>query len=397
MDFEGFFSCISDGIILTDTEGKIVYMNTAAKDLLKSEDNYRGRLFNEVCPLCNFVTGESFTAPIDEVLEAKKSLGFAKNVGLRLNGKEIYLSATISPVFENGALTGVSIILRDITRIRLLELQAEEASRVKGEFLANMSHEVRTPINGFLGMVELTLRTKLTRDQRENLISAKTCATDLLQIINDILDYSKLENHKMQVEKINLDLPALLDQVERVHSRVAKDKGVCFVKSDKHKLPSIIKGDPLRLRQILNNLLTNAIKFTESGAIALNCRKIERNGAPFLRFYVTDSGIGMDYAGMKKLFKAFSQVDGSTTRKFGGTGLGLRIVKELVGLMEGEVGVASNLGRGSLFYFTIPLIEGSDDEEIFTPQPTDKKDKLSFEKKDITSLLDMCKKRLGVK
>ena len=397
MDFEGFFSYISDGIILTDTAGKIVYMNAAAKELLQSEDNYRGRLFNDVCPLCNFVSGESFTAPIDDVLKTKKSLGFAKNVGLLQNGKEIYLSATISPVFENGALTGASIILRDITRIRLLELQAEEASRVKGEFLANMSHEIRTPINGFLGMVELTLRSKLTKDQRENLTSAKTCATDLLQIINDILDYSKLENHKMQVEKINLDLHALLDQVERVHSRVAKNKGVYFVKSDKRALPTTIKGDPLRLRQILNNLLTNAVKFTESGAIALNCRKTKRNGREFLRFCVTDSGIGMDFQGMQKLFKAFSQVDGSTTRKFGGTGLGLRIVKELVGLMEGNVGVASTLGKGSLFYFKIPLIEGSEDEEIFTPQPADKKDKLSFEKKDITSLLDMCKKRLGVK
>ncbi|MBR3623116.1 MAG: hypothetical protein IKN43_07200 [Selenomonadaceae bacterium] len=185
--------------------------------------------------------------------------------------------------------------------------------------------------------------------------------------------------------------------MERVHSRVAKNKGVYFVKSDKRALPTTIKGDPLRLRQILNNLLTNAVKFTESGAIALNCRKTKRNGREFLRFCVTDSGIGMDFQGMQKLFKAFSQVDGSTTRKFGGTGLGLRIVKELVGLMEGNVGVASTLGKGSLFYFTIPLIEGSEDEEIFTPQPADKKDKLSFEKKDITSLLDMCKKRLGVK
>ena len=403
MELDGFFGSLSDGFILTDIAANVVYMNSAAKTLLKVPENPVGVPFNEICSLVNLKTGEPFEPPIKRAIEKQKSMGLARNVGIKFKDKRIYLSATVSPVIEKGEVIGASIFLRDVTRIRELEIKVEESyakamegDRAKGEFLANMSHEIRTPINGFIGMVDLTLRSSLSNTQRENLLSAKTCANDLLQIINDILDYSKLENKKMAVESINLDLYEMLSMVERVHSRTAKNKGLHFIAADREGLPQFIKGDPLRLRQILNNLLTNALKFTEKGSVALSARLKQRNGKDYLAFAVWDTGLGIDMAGRAKLFKAFSQVDGSTTRKFGGTGLGLRIVKELVALMGGSIDVFSLPGKGSCFYFSIPYIEANFDEPEETEHTIKHSDKerLNIERKDITNLLEMCKKRL---
>lgn len=400
MELDGFFLSLSDGFILTDISMNVVYMNRAAKEILLAPKNVNGAPFKDVCKLINLNTDEPFDPHIERAVSEKKSFGLAKNIGVKHNNKYIYLSATISPVIENNEVIGASVFLRDVTRIRELELkleaayeQTKEASRAKGEFLANMSHEIRTPLNGVVGMIDLTLRSSLSNAQRENLLSAKTCANDLLQIINDILDYSKLENNKMTVESLNIDLYELLSTVERVHSRTAKNKGLFFVKADRTNLPQYIKGDPLRLRQILNNLLTNAIKFTAEGSIELSARLRERRNKKFLEFAVSDTGIGIDFNGRQKLFKAFSQVDGSTTRKYGGTGLGLRIVKELVALMDGFVEVSSVPKKGSCFYFCIPYIKANFDEELL-PRETPKKEMLSLGNKDISKLLQMCKNRL---
>ncbi|MCI7478119.1 MAG: ATP-binding protein [Selenomonadales bacterium] len=235
--------------------------------------------------------------------------------------------------------------------------EAEAASNTKTQFLANMSHEIRTPINGMCGMINLTLKTDLTDDQRENLNCAKQCSEDLLRIINDILDYAKLENGKMQIERIDLDLYELLDRVCSLHGQVAEGKGLFLKIPDILGLPHYIKGDPLRIRQILHNLLTNALKFTTSGGVTVECHVNETGVRRILEFTVTDTGIGMSEEDQKKLFKPFSQVDGSTTRRFGGTGLGLMIVKELVTAMGGEIAVKSKLGKGSSFIFWIPLAE----------------------------------------
>ena len=402
-DLDGFFSNLSDGFILTDTLMNVVYMNSAAKEILIAPNDANGAPFKDICKLINLNTDEPFDPHIETAINEKKSIGLAKNIGVKHNEKYTYLSATISPVIKNNEVIGASVFLRDVTRIRELELklesayeQTKEASRAKGEFLANMSHEIRTPLNGVVGMIDLTLRSSLSNAQRENLLSAKTCANDLLQIINDILDYSKLENKKMAVESINLDLYEMLSMVERVHSRTAKNKGLHFIAADREGLPQFIKGDPLRLRQILNNLLTNALKFTEKGSVALSARLKKRNGKDYLAFAVWDTGLGIDMAGRAKLFKAFSQVDGSTTRKFGGTGLGLRIVKELVALMGGNIDVSSVPGKGSCFYFYIPYIEANFDEPEERNSTIKRSDKesLKIERKDVSKLLEMCKKRL---
>ncbi|MDD6218536.1 MAG: ATP-binding protein [Selenomonadaceae bacterium] len=286
-------------------------------------------------------------------------------VAMRSNRSDdpIWLQVFLSQVWQNSnkqlVLSMIDISKRKLREIELnaARKEAEAASTTKTQFLANMSHEIRTPINGMCGMINLTLRTPLTDEQRENLNSAKQCSEDLLRIINDILDYAKLENGKMEIEKIGLNLYQLLDRVCKLHSQVAEGKGLKFNYPSIEGLPQFIKGDPLRIRQILHNLLTNAIKFTMKGSISVECRVTEQGMRRMLEFSVTDTGIGMSEEEQSKLFKPFSQVDGSTTRRFGGTGLGLMIVKELVSAMAGDIVVQSKPDYGSKFIFWIPLIK----------------------------------------
>ena len=285
--------------------------------------------------------------------------------------------------------------------------QAEEASRTKSQFLANMSHEIRTPINGMNGMIDLTLRTELTEEQRENLLSAKQCSEDLLRVINDILDFSKLECGKMEMERLDFDLPKTIRRVSKIHGKVARGKGLDFQDVHYCSLPHYVKGDPMRLRQILHNLLSNAIKFTSEGSISLKAEAGTENGQPVLKFTISDTGIGMSKEEQKKLFKPFSQVDGSTTRKFGGTGLGLMVVKELIQAMKGDISVTSEPGKGSTFNFWIPLEEAEGESEdscertvFINPkwQQAESKEEAKEEPvqddSDIASLLAYCEQKL---
>ena len=234
--------------------------------------------------------------------------------------------------------------------------RAEEMSQAKGEFLANMSHEIRTPMNGVIGTLQLLSDTELGPAQQEYVTTAHKSAHSLLTILNDILDLSKIEAGKLNIELIPLDLREIVSELVTLHAMTAEEKVIQLYADIDEQLPQVLIGDPTRIRQILANLISNALKFTEKGHVLIRIRVVssEGNNAD-IRMEVEDTGVGIQEEVIGKLFNEFTQADGSTTRKYGGTGLGLAIVKQLVEMMRGQFGVESVPGKGSTFWFEVPL------------------------------------------
>ncbi|MCC5878691.1 MAG: response regulator [Idiomarina sp.] len=264
---------------------------------------------------------------------------------------------------DDNELIGVLGSYYDISTIKAATVEmaaakeaAELANQSKSDFLANMSHEIRTPINAIVGMANLALKTELSAKQQRYLKVINSSSNALLGVINDILDFSKIEANKLSIEHIPFDLDEVLSTLADMFAYKAYDKDLEFIINLPSNIPTMLIGDPMRLNQVLVNLVSNAIKFTEEGEINVSCTLLEQSEEKvWLRISVTDTGIGMDEQQRANLFQAFTQADTSTTRKFGGTGLGLTISQRLIKLMHGDLGVISAAGQGSTFYVEIAL------------------------------------------
>ena len=383
---------LPDATLVIDRHGKVLAWNRAmekmtgvASDQMVGKDNFEYSI-----PLC----GQRRPILIDLVLHPDEAVEkqfdafrregntlFAETSGQLSKGTPVYIFTAASTLCDaNGQVIGSIETLRDITQLKEIEKEliearcmAEDATRAKSEFLANMSHEIRTPMNGVLGMTDLLLDTPLNEDQREYARTVQTSADALLTIINDILDFSKIEAGKLDFEELDFDLRLALDEIAELASIKADEKDLEFANFVHPNVPSLLSGDPGRLRQVLLNLATNAIKFTRQGEVVVEASLVsEEADRAILRFAVRDTGIGIPKDRLGRLFKSFSQVDSSTTRKFGGTGLGLVISKRLVEMMGGKIGVESQEGRGSTFWFTAVLKkqerDGLEPETGFMPE-----------------------------
>jgi two-component system sensor histidine kinase/response regulator len=292
-------------------------------------------------------------------------------IALHRDGREFPVEMSLAPVESNGSVT-FSAFVRDITERKQTEVAlasardaAVEAARMKSEFLANMSHEIRTPMNGVIGMTELLLGSELGADQREFAETIRNSAEALLTVLNDILDFSKMEAGKLSIEHTAFDVREQIEEVGALLSRRAHEKGIELLTCVPPDFPTGFVGDPTRIRQVLMNLIGNAIKFTDKGEVVVSAAiSTALESGPGVRFEVRDSGIGVSEDQKESIFQSFTQADGSTTRKYGGTGLGLTISRKLVDLMDGVIGIDSEPGKGSTFWIELPLTQGSPIREI---------------------------------
>jgi two-component system sensor histidine kinase/response regulator len=350
-----------DSIMIRNFEGKIAFWNRGSEEIFGYSREHA------IGSITHALLRTVFPQPLSEIEAELLQKG-------RWEGEITHTTKAGVPIVvdsrwvlqldRNGDPLHVMEVNNDITvrkqaehASRQARLEAEEANRAKSEFLANMSHEIRTPLNGIIGMTDLVLETELTEEQRDFLETAKFSADALLNVINDILDFSKIEAGKIELEEVAFSLTDCVESALKTMMLPAHEKGLELLCDIAAEVPHMVRGDPGRLRQVLLNLVGNALKFTEKGEVGIQVvvDAIEEK-ASILHFIVSDSGVGIAPEKFELIFDSFNQADASTTRQFGGTGLGLTISRCLVQMMGGRVWVESELGAGSLFHFTVRVV-----------------------------------------
>jgi PAS domain S-box-containing protein len=356
---------VPDRIYFKDTDSRFILCNRALAERLglKHPDEVIGKTDYDFHPA---ERAREFHADERHIILTGEPIVNKTEEQTALDGSRIWASVTKVPTHNRaGFLTGIIGVSRDITALKeaednlsLARDQALESTRLKSQFLATVSHEVRTPMNGILGMLDLLLATGLKPEQHDFAETAHHSAQALMEILNNLLDLSKIEAGRMALEQIPFNLRDVVEDTVQLLAPTAYTKETGLASLVPVSLPTTLLGDPGRLRQILLNLVGNAVKFTEAGGVQVRVSQHEVTaGQRELRCEVRDTGVGITPDAREKIFEAFIQADGSTTRRFGGTGLGLSICQQLVGIMGGKIGMESELGRGSTFWFTVPLRE----------------------------------------
>ena len=368
---QAIFNSASSGIVLTKNR-IIVRCNRKLEEDFGYES---GELIGQSTRVWH-QNDESFNK-IGEIIYTNKSNESMEQRYVRKDGSLFWARVRAQPIDVNDISKGIVGIINDITceheaNLALKEAKemAENATKMKSDFLANMSHEIRTPMNAIIGLSHLVMKTEMSDKQREYLRKIQSSSQHLLGILNDILDFSKIEAGKLAIENIEFNLENVLSNISQLIHDKATERGLELVFDVASDVPNNLVGDPLRLGQVLINFCTNAIKFTEKGEIDVVLRKLEETDKNVLiKFSVKDTGIGLNDEQTQKLFQSFQQADSSTTRKYGGTGLGLAICKNLANMMGGEVGVNSQLGSGSEFWFTARLNKSTKTHLSLLPHP----------------------------
>ena len=375
-DAERLYNIVPSGIFTVDTERRITSVNDRALEITGyTEEDLLGNPCTvfavEPCLARCGLYSEDVAKPISGrecVVQTRdgRRLFVSKNAdlirdveGKVIGGIESFEDITERKAAEDALVSSNRELERAVARANRLAIEAEKANLAKSEFLANMSHEIRTPMNGIIGMTELALGTKLTHEQRDYLMAVQTSADSLLGLINDILDLSKIEAGRLAIEELDFNLREVIEGIADIMTQRRGDKDIELIFHLDPASPLWVRGDPLRLRQILVNLIGNAIKFTEKGEIVVKVEPATQSDAEIeLLCSVSDTGIGIQGDKLDLIFDSFSQADGSITRQYGGTGLGLAISRQLTQLMGGRISVESEVGVGSTFSFTVVMRPG---------------------------------------